>query len=318
MLHWLRNRSGHSRRQFWIKLLVVSCVCHGLLLVAIFFLYKDDLCQYNMTVNSKNLRPGAPIIFMPFYKVVNAHRLTGQLATSIGAVKTTTVGLSREAVEKKAATSLVDERERKKIAQQQMRARKLKERQCKEKKDRALQERAEKKRKKLEKKERDERLKKAREEEEQKKKAHQQEELHKKEIEVAQKAIQAPSEKRDDPVVQPVHVEQLIVQQESGQQREGGEVAQDSVYIGQIEMEELDRQEELQQALSTCWKPPVGLREGLECVLIFQVDAEGNVIKVTVQKSSGVLVFDMAARMAISHMQMPQWARGKELSITFI
>lgn len=303
MLHWLRNRKGRNLQQFWIKLLSVSLVAHGLLLIAIFFLYKDDSCQYNMTVNSKNLRRGAPIIFMPFHKVVNAHRIHGQLSTSIGAVKATTVTLAPSVHKKKASTALVaaekEKKAAKKVKEQKRKERKLKEQQLKEKKAKEHE-----KLKRAEKKKRQEERKKEKEKEEIKK----QEEPKKEEI-------IKPEPELPQPVPQPQLEQQVGTAGAVGDQPVG---PIDPVYMGQVEMEEMNRQEELQQVITQYWRPPVGLQEGLECTLTFVVDADGNAAQVEIQKTSGVLVYDMAARMAVAQMQMPQWARGKELSITFI
>ena len=311
MLHWLRNQKGRELQQFWIKLLSVSLVAHALILITVFFLYKDDSCQYNMTVSSKNLR-GAPIIFMPFHKVVNAHRINGQISTGAGSTRTAKVGLvSSVAVagveKKKKAAILAAAQEKKKL-----RAQKLK--QHKEKKEKLML--AAKKKKEAEKEQ--EALKLA----EQKKREMQQEKeealklaAEEKKREAEKKELLAKKE-LEVPQPQPQQPEQLGAIPVAGSQQQGGEPA--PFYVGQVEMEELDRQEELQQVVSQYWKPPVGLRDGLECSLTFMVDADGNATQVVVQKTSGVLVYDMAARMAIAQMQLPSWARGKELSITFI
>ncbi len=315
MLHWPRSRKGHNLQQFWIKLLSVSLLAHGMILLTIFFLYKDDSCQYNMTVSSKNLRLGAPIIFMPFHKVVNEHRITGQLSTSVGAVKTTTVGLASSSETKKAAATLVALQEKKK----QQAAQKLKEKKAKQEKLKELQrakeqeklERAEKKKSKKQKKLEEQKKLKEKKLEEKKK-----EEIKPPVVEEPKKE-EIKKEVEQSEVAQPQVVNQSEVAQNGGTQEQvAGEQA--PYYVGQVEMEELSRQEELQQVISQYWKPPVGLREGLECSLTFVVDADGNASQVTVQKTSGVLVYDMAARMAVAQMSMPQWARGKELSITFI
>ena len=53
------------------------------------------------------------------------------------------------------------------------------------------------------------------------------------------------------------------------------------------------------------------------CELRFLVDWDGNVCETTVHKSSGVLMYDISARMAVAKMDTPRWSRGKEFIVAF-
>lgn len=89
------------------------------------------------------------------------------------------------------------------------------------------------------------------------------------------------------------------------------------IYVGRLEMEALRLQKEMQNEVSKSWKPPVGLSKELECVLKVLVNWNGSVQDTEVEKSSGVLMYDISARTAVAKMQLPRWAYGKEFHITF-
>ena len=89
------------------------------------------------------------------------------------------------------------------------------------------------------------------------------------------------------------------------------------IYVGRVEMEAMRMQDEMQTQVHKNWKPPVGLSKDLVCVLKVLVDWSGRAQETLVESSSGVLMYDIAARTAVARMQLPRWAYGKEFSITF-
>jgi len=74
---------------------------------------------------------------------------------------------------------------------------------------------------------------------------------------------------------------------------------------------------QLQQAVASHWAPPPGVDEACVCSLAFYVDWDGNIQEVVVCESSGVLMYDVAARCALTSSKLPAWARGKNLTIAF-
>lgn len=89
------------------------------------------------------------------------------------------------------------------------------------------------------------------------------------------------------------------------------------VFIGRQELALLQMQAVLEQEISTVWKPPRGLSKDLSCEIVAIIGKQGKVIKTIVQKPSGVLLYDVAARTALAQVNMPAWAHGKEVCITF-
>ena len=78
-----------------------------------------------------------------------------------------------------------------------------------------------------------------------------------------------------------------------------------------------DRYADLYKEISQKWSPPPGIPSETACELTMQIDRNGTVIDMQILKSSGVLVFDVAAQAAIDELNYPQWAWGKAISLTF-
>lgn len=89
------------------------------------------------------------------------------------------------------------------------------------------------------------------------------------------------------------------------------------LYVTQQEFDELQKEENLRNEVSHCWQCPPGLSDDLSCVVKISIDHEGAVADVSIDSSSGVLIFDTSARMALSTFTPPAWAYGKSLLITF-
>ncbi len=92
---------------------------------------------------------------------------------------------------------------------------------------------------------------------------------------------------------------------------------QEVVYVGREEMEALQLQEYIQQEMAQHWSPPPGMPKESACTIKISIGFDGSITDLDVEQSSGVLVFDSAARKAASHLTPPQWAYGKTLRITF-
>ncbi|MFC1842024.1 TonB C-terminal domain-containing protein, partial [Candidatus Dependentiae bacterium] len=76
-------------------------------------------------------------------------------------------------------------------------------------------------------------------------------------------------------------------------------------------------QYEIENEIAKHWRPPAGLSKDLYCTINVLVDWNGNVKQSMVKRSSGVLIFDISARMAVAKLSLPKNVRGKEINITF-
>ena len=125
------------------------------------------------------------------------------------------------------------------------------------------------------------------------------EKLAKQEPEVPKKEPQAAAQKTEPP---------KKVEQKKEAQPEQASPKQEVV---------ADRYADLYKEISQKWSPPPGIPSETACELTMQIDANGNVIDMQILKSSGVLVFDVAAQGALDELNYPQWAWGKAISLTF-
>lgn len=73
----------------------------------------------------------------------------------------------------------------------------------------------------------------------------------------------------------------------------------------------------VQEEVTTRWKPPLNLPKDLVCTISVRLNREGAIADVAIKKSSGVLIYDLAASQAAQEMQLPQITWGKEFSIAF-
>lgn len=87
--------------------------------------------------------------------------------------------------------------------------------------------------------------------------------------------------------------------------------------VGYRDLEAMRQYTELQKKLAKYWKPPIGVSKDCECQIQIIVGWNGSIQKLEMIKQSGVLMYDIAARSALYTMSIPQWARGKSLTITF-
>lgn len=80
--------------------------------------------------------------------------------------------------------------------------------------------------------------------------------------------------------------------------------------------------EELENALvgelGKTWQPPQGFNAQASCSYKLEISKSGTLEKATLVQSSGILVYDVAARSAIFKMtRYPLWSHGKEVIVTF-
>ena len=132
------------------------------------------------------------------------------------------------------------------------------------------------------------------------------------------------------PQAVPVAPQQIAGSQElpiidgSHEQELGANIAMDEIiigaegYVGEYVTAEQARMHEcIEQEIVSRWRPPRGLRKELACHIKCCIGGNGAVVSCTLEKPSGVLIYDMAARSAARAMTFPRWAWGKEFTIIF-
>jgi outer membrane biosynthesis protein TonB len=74
---------------------------------------------------------------------------------------------------------------------------------------------------------------------------------------------------------------------------------------------------EIQEELLRVWRPPVGIDEGISCVLKVTLDTNGVVQTLEIVKPSGIMLFDVSARAALQQAVWPRafWGTMLELCL---
>ncbi|QQR54157.1 hypothetical protein IPH25_04910 [bacterium] len=81
------------------------------------------------------------------------------------------------------------------------------------------------------------------------------------------------------------------------------------------QQEQLLRSEYIKNELKRVWNPPVITMNGSECVFTVEVDYSGAVKHVVMEKSSGILMYDVMAQQAVHGIKMPLWAYNTIMTI---
>lgn len=75
--------------------------------------------------------------------------------------------------------------------------------------------------------------------------------------------------------------------------------------------------QELREEIAQHFKPPVGIKKDATCQITMDINWEGVIQGMCMDISSGVLMFDIAARNTCNKIKFPKWAYGKSLTIVF-
>lgn len=92
---------------------------------------------------------------------------------------------------------------------------------------------------------------------------------------------------------------------------------ENTLLVGQEQMNALQIQEHIQQVMVHHWHPPANMGEQLVCIIKVMINSKGGVEQVVVTQSSGAPLFDTSACVAASKLEAPAVCFGKELLITF-
>ncbi len=115
-----------------------------------------------------------------------------------------------------------------------------------------------------------------------------------------------------DQVLKPIVAEPEISSSETVSLTE-----EEPIVIGQEEFEAMHLYQEIHQSLTHQWHPPAGLHPKQSAIVLITVDLKGIISDIVIEQSSGVLVYDMAARMAVYGASLPQQAWNNKIRIHF-
>lgn len=293
---WPCRRGVRRRATVWAHLVTLSVIVHGIVLFLLFFVYRGYYGEYDSYVVALGKKAATSVVFLPLYKRVGSQVMTTAKTSSKSkvakipqhvATKTAKRGTSLESkqVKKRAPSSKPTPAPVTKKTSQQKTAEKKK-----------------------------------------------QEVVQPAVRESKQVASKRPKEethvKQPEKIIEPTKMTEKLEQEVSLPQVEPIEIAHNEVvpihdenispiYIGQAERDALLMHEQIQSAIEHYWHPPSGLSHDLVCDMRVVVGWDGKSKHITVEKASGVPVYDISARSALTKMTFPSCAFGKEIVIHF-
>ncbi len=72
-----------------------------------------------------------------------------------------------------------------------------------------------------------------------------------------------------------------------------------------------------QKQIAQKFTPPIGIAPDAQCQIKMMIGWDGTMQEVGIERSSGILMYDVAARSAVHKLSLPRWTWGKSLTIVF-
>lgn len=286
VLRW-QLRKWFKQINIKVKILLASVLGHLLVLFSLFIFYRGNE-NYHILITGSMINTDVPIVFLPMHK-----SLKKSGGTSVGSARSTSHSEKIEPV--KVATTI--KKQTVAISLPDVKSKKNK----KLKKEKAAKADALKKQKASKK------------------------EILKQASADAKAKVDKQNERKIElekpkPLVPETAVETSnTIQSHAPQTIQNSDLpaSEDVLYVGQQEMDALQMQDYIQKEMAQHWSPPVGMRNDISCEVKIMVACDGTIQKLEIDQSSGVMLFDDAAKRAAWKLTPPQWAYGKELTLTF-
>jgi outer membrane biosynthesis protein TonB len=277
---WLNNCSLKTRITF------VSIVGHLCSLFLLFFLYRDNE-QYHILITGTMINTDVPIVFLPMHKSLKQMSgIKNNSATSAFVSKSPEIQEIAPIKKSTIAKALPEIKAKKNAKKKKVQEVKI--------------------------------LRQAQDELNKKKK------LEEKKVIKAEKKV----EEKIKPVEKTIEAQKPINNMQTTENSSANVAAETAIhaepveaqnvlYVGQQEMDSLQMQDYIQQEMAAHWSPPAGMRKDISCIIKVIIGFDGIINKIDIEQPSGVLIFDGAAKRAVSQLSAPQWAYGKEIVLTF-
>ncbi len=126
-------------------------------------------------------------------------------------------------------------------------------------------------------------------------------------------------EKKDSIIGQEVSIahSEVPVQVQNGASETHEMIAGDVVYVSYKDFDAAMMSAAFVASMKEKWVAPVGVSKECECEVVVSLDKNGKLEQVTIERSSNVLVYDMAVKEALAIMDFPCEVYGKVLHIVF-
>jgi hypothetical protein len=95
------------------------------------------------------------------------------------------------------------------------------------------------------------------------------------------------------------------------------ELSQGPLYIGKDDLKLIELHDSIAEEMHTHWHPPSGIQPQKTCKIKVFLAEDGTVKKLQQEQSSGILAYDMAARVAIMKAKFSEGAWNNEFTLSF-
>ena len=317
-----QKRQQRAKFLFFLKIALLTFIAHIIFLFFIFFVYRGDTFKAVLSVNIPINIHRAKIVYMPFYKNVNQLRGAGlgkrAQSTKIQtkeAPKKATVQKRKMVVAKKTVLSK-PKPPAKKIVKQPL-PKKQEQRKAEEKKIAQEKETLKQKQKELEQKKKEAEIKKQEQKRAEEKKIAQEKETLKQEQQELEQKKKEVEKKIETKYEQETEISENIDAKESQRDIEPIDEDEHVIYMGRYDLEAMRSHQLLQEEVQKVWHCPVGVSADISCQLKVELDWNGKVDQLLIDRPSGMPIFDLSAKSAAHKTQYPKMFWGKTIIITF-
>jgi TonB family protein len=293
VLRW-QPRKWFEQLSLKVKIFLGSVLCHVLVLFSLFVLYRGNE-QYHILITGSMINTDVPIVFLPMHKSFKKYGGPGSQGVATQSSHAAqepkqTIPIKKQTVALSLTEPKSNPSRRPKAPQHELRKKNKK-----SKKEVLTKEDARKNSK---------TSKKIAEDTSKRNSPTKQE--PKIEVEKQKQVVEVPAQATDS-----------LKAQEAVSHHADIQAAENVLYVGQQEMDALQLQDYIQHEMAQHWSPPAGMRNDLSCIVKITVAFDGTIQTLEIEQSSGVMLFDDAAKRAAWKLTPPQWAFGKELTVTF-
>ena len=87
--------------------------------------------------------------------------------------------------------------------------------------------------------------------------------------------------------------------------------------MGDVDPRRIAMQNAVQEAISSVWSPPVGVKKGTQARVLFTVDTRGEIVEFDIEQPSGIVIFDTSITRAAPDIKFPRAVWGRSFPITY-
>ncbi len=117
----------------------------------------------------------------------------------------------------------------------------------------------------------------------------------------------------EQPKVQEVKVVEPLVDSSAQVAQESQEI----VYVTQKELDVLQLQQQLKEAIEAVWTSPFGMAEDVVCEVLIVIGWDGNIVERSLTQPTDIYIYDRAVEEALDKLTFPQQLWGKTIAIAF-